>query len=106
MHFRQLLLPLFITLPHLVLADVKFTIPTPGATSQGGGTATITWQDSGSAPALSDLTNYVLNLCAGGNSAGSFSCGLATLVSGGAFSKGNTVTVNMPTNAGADATNG
>ena len=53
-------------------ADVSFTTPAPGASIAGGGTMTVEWKDSGSAPSISDLTSYQLFLCAGGNDATSY----------------------------------
>lgn len=47
-------------------ADVKFTSPAAGA-SISGTSISIKWADSGSSPALSDLTTYSLFLCSGGN---------------------------------------
>lgn len=57
----------------IALADVKFTLPTAGATVTGG-TISIKWEDSGSSPSISDLTGYQLFLCAGGNAEGSYVC--------------------------------
>lgn len=51
-----------------VLADVQFTSPAAGATVSGP-TISISWQDSGTLPKISDLTSYQLFLCAGGNDA-------------------------------------
>ena len=48
-------------------ADVKFTSPAAGGTATGGSTLSVQWEDSGTKPALSDLTTYQLFLCAGGN---------------------------------------
>lgn len=59
------------TLP-LVLGDVKFTSPAAGATLTGGGTISVEWSDSGTAPAVTDLSSYQLFLCAGGNDASNF----------------------------------
>lgn len=50
-----------------VRADVEVTGPEAGDTITGL-KLSITWKDSGTAPALSDLASYQLFLCAGGNS--------------------------------------
>ena len=70
MLFRLLLL-LAAVAPH-AFADVKFTSPSAGATSVGGQLLQIAWQESGTAPPITDLQSYQLFLCAGGNEAGSF----------------------------------
>ena len=51
----------------LVFGDVKFTIPAAGASIAGGGTISVGWTDSGTAPSITDLSSYQLFLCAGGN---------------------------------------
>ncbi len=59
----------------LVSADVQFITPAAGVTAPGGGSITITWKDSGVAPAISQLSGYQLFLCAGSNDpAGYVSC--------------------------------
>ena len=65
MQFR--LLALLAAITPFALADIEFTSPTAGAKLTGGGSISIEWQDSGSAPSISDLTTYQLFLCAGGN---------------------------------------
>lgn len=100
------LFSLIASLAPFILADVEFVTPTAGAALTGDTVVSIAWQDSGTAPSISDLTNYVINLCAGGNTAGSFECSLAVLVAGGAFSSGNTASGTIAESIGADATNG
>jgi len=94
----------FIAFCSSAIADVEFITPAAGSAYVGGGTIGVSWKDSNIAPALSDLTNYVINLCAGGNDAGSFECSYGVIEAGGAFSSGNTASgVIVPTVA-ADAT--
>jgi len=100
------LFSLLLALASCVLADVQFTAPAAAASLQAGSTISMTWQDSGVAPSLADLTNYVINLCAGGNTAGSFLCTLSTLVAGGVFSTDNSATATIPAGVGANAVNG
>jgi len=100
------LFSLLLALASYALADIHFTAPAAAASLQAGSTITMTWQDSGVAPSLADLTNYVINLCAGGNTAGSFLCTLSTLVAGGVFSADNSATATIPAGVGADAVNG
>jgi len=59
--------------PFLALADVQFQSPAPGSSYPAGAALPISWTESGQAPLLSQLTNYVINLCAGGNAAARFS---------------------------------
>lgn len=70
-------------------ADVQVTFPSAGTSLTADTPFTITWQDSGNAPALSTLSNYVINLCAGGDNANDFVCSLGVLKAGGAFADGN-----------------
>lgn len=89
-----------------VLADVAFVTPGAGSSYAGGSSISISWQDSGNAPLLSQLTNYVINLCAGGNEAGSFQCSLGVVVAGGAFSDGDAATGMIGAGWGQDMSNG
>ena len=50
----------------LALADVEFTYPLAGA-SISPGEITVKWEESGKAPAISQLESYVLTLVVGGN---------------------------------------
>ena len=99
------ILSLVAALAPFVFADVEVTKP-PAGTSIPPGTIQIAWKDSGSAPALSDLTTYSINLCAGGNAPDTFSCTLAALKTGGTFAAGNVAAGDIPAAAGADATHG
>lgn len=91
---------LLATIPS-AFADVKFTSPAAGLSVPGGTTFTVTWTDSGSAPALADLTSYQLFLFSGSNAQP------AQLVSlkNAAFAAGNTVTVTVPIGAGGTTKN-
>lgn len=86
------------------IGDVEFITPAAGSAYVGGGTIGVSWKDSNIAPALSDLTNYVINLCAGGNDAGSFECSYGVIEAGGAFSSGNTASGVIAPTVAADAT--
>jgi hypothetical protein len=79
-----------------VFADVKFTIPGPGASVPGGTAFTVTWTDSGTAPSISDLSAYQLFLFSGSNAQPQ----QLTLLTNAAFSTGNTVTVTVPVGIG------
>ncbi|GAB7339911.1 hypothetical protein MBLNU457_6437t1 [Dothideomycetes sp. NU457] len=74
---------LLTSLASVALADVAFVSPAPGA-SLPAGPITITFKDSGVAPAISTLQSYQLFLMAGGNSAAN-SIQLSALVPSGTF---------------------
>jgi len=99
---RLFILPLSLlaTVFQFASADVQFTSPAAGATLPGGGAITITWQDSGSAPSISDLSTYQLFLCAGGNAAGTF-IQLAAVTTSGTFASGNTAEGTFAAGLGA-----
>ena len=82
-------------------ADVKFTVPAPGASVPGGTAFTVTWADSGAAPALADLTGYTLFLFSGSNTAPAQLYQLAAAT----YATGNTVSVTVPVNTGGLGTN-
>ncbi|CAL3971028.1 unnamed protein product [Diplocarpon coronariae] len=84
-----------------VNADVKFTAPTAGASVTGGAAFTVTWEDSGEAPALADLTSYTLFLFSGSNDVP------AQLVSlkDATFAAGSTLSVTVPVATGGTGTN-
>lgn len=108
MHFfphKLFLLPSALLI-QVVTADVSFVSPSASSSYAGGSSISISWQDSGNAPLLSQLTNYVINLCAGGNDAGSFQCTLGVVKAGGAFSDGDATTGTIGAGWGQDATNG
>lgn len=101
------LLSLLFALAPTIFADVQFVQPAAGASLKAGGTLTVSWKDSGSQPALSSLTNYVLQLCAGGNEEGTF-IPVASLKPSGVFSTGNVAAGLEPIDpaVGANSPNG
>ena len=103
---RFQLLSLIAAIAPFVLADVQLTAPAGGASVRGGSVTLIEWKESGAAPSIADLTNYVINLCAGGNDQGTFECSLTTLQSGGTFANGDSTTGIIPINVGATSPNG
>ncbi|KAI1609331.1 hypothetical protein EDD37DRAFT_612858 [Exophiala viscosa] len=86
-----------------VLADVEVTGPEAGDTITGL-KLSITWKDSGTSPALSDLASYQLFLCAGGNKDSNY-IQLATLVADGDYTTGDSVDVTLTAGWGADVEN-
>lgn len=54
------------------LADVEFTAPAVGSTLKGGDVITAHWKDSGKPPRISQLSQYDIYLCAGGDAAESY----------------------------------
>lgn len=103
MHPSRILYFLVASYP-LAKADVEFTVPAAGASVPGGTAFTVTWQDSGVAPSISDLTAYQLFLESGSNTAPQ-QLYQFTLANGGVFSAGSTVTVTVPTDTGGSTTN-
>ncbi|KAK3678435.1 Cell wall synthesis protein kre9 precursor [Recurvomyces mirabilis] len=91
-------------LSQLVLADVKVTVPAAGA-SVPAGSITVTWTDSGVAPALSALTSYTIQLVIGGND-DSTQTPLITLANAASFSAGSSVTGTVPAGVAGSTTNG
>lgn len=83
------------------LSDVLFTSPAAGASVPGGTVFTISWRDSGTAPALVDLTAYQLFLYSGSNAAPQQLFAL----SNAAFSAGNSITVTVPVGTGGTGAN-
>ncbi|EXJ59570.1 hypothetical protein A1O7_03716 [Cladophialophora yegresii CBS 114405] len=86
-----------------VRADVQVVSPQAGDTITGLNLA-IQWKDSGEAPAISQLANYQLFLCAGGNDESDY-IPLATLVSAGTYTTGNSITIPLTASLGADVAN-
>jgi hypothetical protein len=95
-------LPFLALIPY-VLADVKFTAPPAGSTITGT-TISITWEESGVSPPISELASYQIFLCAGGNTATDY-IPLTTLVTTGDFAKGNAVSASFTVGLGADVSN-
>jgi hypothetical protein len=87
-----------------VLADVEFTLPAAG-TSIPAGTIDVEWQESGTAPPISDLTAYTLSLVTGGNDNDNMLT-LTTFVSQGVFSNGNSAQGTIPDGIAAAVNNG
>lgn len=71
------------------------------------GQVTIQWTDSSDPPSTPALTEYAINLCAGGNSEGTFECSLASWQSGASSGGGvqGSMVVNIPANVGASSSN-
>ena len=86
----------------LVSADVKFTVPAPGASVVGGTAFTVTWADTGNAPALADLSSYTLFLFSGSNAA---PAQLYQLSASTFAAAGTSVSVTVPVNTGGLGTN-
>ncbi|KAJ8608857.1 hypothetical protein MRB53_039443 [Persea americana] len=99
------LITVFAFTAQFVLADVLFTSPARGSTVDALTPVQITWVESGRAPAISQLANYALNLCAGSNVQGDFICSLATIETDGSFIDGNTITGRVPANVGEPLAN-
>lgn len=100
MRLAALLLSVVLPLLNFASADIEFTSPAAGMTLTGGGAITITWQDSGIAPSLSDLSTYSLYLCAGGNDPSTI-VQLATVTTQGSFANGNTAEGSFSATLGA-----
>ena len=84
-------------------ADVKVVTPAAGA-SISGTTLDIEWEESGTDPPLSEFVNYSLFLCAGGDTESTY-IPVATLVSGGSFKKGSSISITLQPGVGADTEN-
>jgi len=82
------------------LAYPAFSVPAAGASVPGGSAFTVTWKDSGDAPALADLSAYQLFLFTGSNTAPTQLISLST----GAFTA-NTLTVTVPVGTAGSKTN-
>lgn len=98
------LLTLLAALSPFALADVQFTSPAAGATIPAGA-LTITWKDSGVAPAISTLQSYQLFLMVGGND-DSTMLQLTALVPTGQFSTGNSATGTVDAGVAGPTKNG
>ncbi|KXL44687.1 hypothetical protein M433DRAFT_162285 [Acidomyces richmondensis BFW] len=94
----------FIALSPFALADVQFTSPAAGA-SLPAGSITVTWKDSGTSPAISQLTTYTLTLMVGGNT-DSNSLPLTTITANGDFSSGNSITGTISPGLAGSTKNG
>ncbi|KAI1006184.1 hypothetical protein K3495_g2038 [Podosphaera aphanis] len=85
----------------LVFAYPKITTPTAGSSIPGGTAFTVTWVDSGDAPAIADLTTYQLFLYSGGNANPQQLYSIAN----GAFSTGNSILATVPLTIGGSTPN-
>lgn len=65
-------LPLLLTFLSAVSADVEFTVPPAGSTVKAGDVITVHWKESGNHPTISELAQYDLYLCAGGDTPDSY----------------------------------
>ena len=90
--------------PLAVVADVEFTSPAAGA-SVPAGTIDVAWQESGIAPAITDLTAYTLVLMVGGNNDGD-QLALTTFTSQGTFATGDNATGTIPSGIAGPLPNG
>lgn len=70
----RFLRPLSFILPLLstALADVEFIVPAFGSTLKGGHVVTAHWKESGKLPKISQLLQYDIYLCAGGDTPDSY----------------------------------
>lgn len=96
-------LTLLAALVPFVVADVKFMTPTPGSTITGT-TISMSWEESGDSPPISELASYQVFLCAGGDTTADYEP-LTVLVQTGDFKKGNAVSGTITTGLGAATTN-
>lgn len=85
------------------LGDVLFTSPAAGASVAGGTIVTVSWKDSGDAPALADLVSYQLFLYSGSNEVPQQLVALA--VDTPTFTAGSSVKVTIPVGAGGTGSN-
>ncbi|CAD6505892.1 BgTH12-06824 [Blumeria graminis f. sp. triticale] len=94
---------LFLTSLLVCLAHAypEITSPAAGTSLPGGVAFTITWIDSGDAPALADLTSYQIFLYTGSNS----NPQQIYEIGQGAFSAGNSITANVPVTIGGSTEN-
>ena len=94
-------LPWLVAAAQLASADVKFTLPAPGASIPGGTAFSVAWVDSGDAPSISDLTAYQLFIYSGSNAAPQQLHSITTA----SFSARNTFSVTAPVGIGGEFTN-
>ncbi|PYH95366.1 beta-1,6-glucan biosynthesis protein [Aspergillus ellipticus CBS 707.79] len=83
------------------LANVEFTSPTIGSIIKAGDVVTAHWRDSDTSPRISELLQYNLYLCVGGETAGSYE-DVALLIKDAVFARGNSVSFRIDANAGGD----
>lgn len=85
----------------LAFAYPEFTVPAAGASVPGGTAFSVTWKDSGDAPALADLTTYTLFLFSGSNASPQQLYSLSQ----GTVATASTVSVTVPVGTGGTGTN-
>ncbi|KAB8232343.1 hypothetical protein ETB97_011083 [Aspergillus alliaceus] len=98
------LIPLVLSLLSTALADVEFTAPTRGTVIESGDVITAHWKDSGKSPRVSELVQYDLYLCAGGDTLGSHE-DVAVLIKDGVFARGNSVSFKIDPEVGGNEPN-
>ncbi|OOF92305.1 hypothetical protein ASPCADRAFT_133371 [Aspergillus carbonarius ITEM 5010] len=86
------------------LADVEFTYPTTGTVIRAGDVVTAHWKDSGAPPRMTELVQYNLYLCAGGDTPGSFE-DVSPLLMNAVFSRGNSVSFRIDSDVGGNDEN-
>ncbi|ODM20505.1 hypothetical protein SI65_03558 [Aspergillus cristatus] len=102
----RFLRPLSFILPLLstALADVEFTAPAFGSTLKGGHVVTAHWKESGELLRISQLLQYDIHLCAGGDTSDSYE-ELATLIKDAPFARGNSVSFKIDQDVGGEEAN-
>ncbi|RAL06234.1 putative beta-1,6-glucan biosynthesis protein (Knh1) [Aspergillus ibericus CBS 121593] len=85
-------------------ADVEFINPTTGTVIRAGDVITVHWRDSGALPRMTELVQYDLYLCAGGDTPESYE-DVALLAKNAAFSRGNSVSLRIDPDVGGNDEN-
>ena len=88
----------------LVFADVEFLSPAAG-NFVAVGTIDVSWQDSGRAPSIDELTIYTLSLMVGGDGEDEM-VEITPFVSGGDFSAGDSASGTIPAGIAQELKNG
>jgi hypothetical protein len=83
-------------------ADVSFTSPAAGAVLPMQQPLRIAWAESGKSPPITELTSYLLFLCAGGNDLTSITP-LTSIPASGQFAAGSEVVANIDPTIGSSA---
>ena len=65
-------LPFFLAVLSIAFADIEFTVPHASATISAGDVITAHWKETGYHPTLSELVQFNIYLCAGGDAPGSY----------------------------------
>jgi hypothetical protein len=98
----RLLLSILAAFLTVARADVTFTAPAPGAVLPMQQPLRIVWTESGKSPPITELTSYLLFLCAGGNDLTTITQ-LAAIPASGQFTTGFEVTANIDPTIGSSA---